>query len=217
MSRQIVFNWPSANNAAVSALQTFAGAGTLAINGTLSAPQFPGSNINVATFYGIQRVVSLTSTNNLSAVNFTISGFLNGLFVSETRVGPNNNTVSTGQLFNIVTSITFDAAVTAVSAGSGFTGATNLYQFDYHTTAANLGIQVVVNNGSGAITYSTELTMDDANKVTPNFFTPIAAMTAATTSQIANTTQPMLFTRIKVTASSGTASLVATFAQQSLI
>lgn len=220
MSRRIVFNWLPEDTVAVSTLQTFAAPDTqvgLAIDGTASNYLYTGSMIRVATFPGLQRVVTLTSTNNLSAVNFTIKGTLNGKVVSETRVGPNNNTVSTTQLFNTITNITFDAAVTAVSAGTGFTGATNPFQFDYHSKNGILGIQVGVTNGTGAITYSTEITLDDLNEEpNPFYLSPIAAMTAAITSQVANLNQPMTYARVKITASTGTAKLAATFIQQSL-
>jgi hypothetical protein len=211
--RPVVFEWQASSATAVSTLQTVGAAGNLAIDGSLSSPVRPDSTNRLASFGNTQRTISLTSTNNLSAINFTISGYLNGQPVSQIIAGPNNNTVNTTQLFNTVTSISFSAGVTAVSAGIGVTGNTNLYTYDHHATTPDISVQVVV---TGTITYSVDVTNDDANKPLPipTWFNPITAMTNATTTQFGNIVYPIVFTRVSVSA--GTGSLTATFVQQGL-
>jgi hypothetical protein len=213
MSKPIVFNWPAASTTSVSALQTLAGAGDLLINGSLSN-LVPGSIINspVAVFPNISRTVTLTSTNNLSGVNFNIAGYLNGNLVSQIIAGPNNSTVSTTQLFQSVTSITADAAAAAVSAGTGSTGVTNWYSYDYYIDNANVGIQVAVTT---TINYSLQVTLDDVNTIAnPVIFNPITAMTNATTKQLGNLIQPIRYSNIIINSSSGNGALTATYIQQ---
>lgn len=209
MANPKIYNWPAANTTLVASLQTLAGAGTLALN-------VKGAYPNAFDFQGLNREVSLTSTNNLGGVNFTIAGLLNGQVVTSTIAGPNNDTVHTTQLYSQVTSITTSGAAAAVSAGSGFVGNTGLYFFDPHCNVCDLSAQVVVTNGSGAITYSFAVTLDDPTLVTPTFFTPITAMTAATTTLFGNIAFPIKYCTVEVTASSGTASLIATILQQGL-
>jgi hypothetical protein len=209
--RPVVFEWQALDSAAVSSLQTVGAAGNLAIDGTLSSPIRPDSTARQATFGKTQRQVTLTSVNDLHLVNFTISGYLNGKPVSETRAGPTSNTVATTQLFNIVTSISFNAAVTAVKAGISGVGNTDLYTYDHHVTTPDLSAQVVV---SGTITYDFQVTNDDANNpaITPTWFTPVTELTNKTDNRYGSISSPIAFARINVTA--GTGSLVATLVQQ---
>ena len=67
----------------------------------------------------VPALVSLTSTGNISAVNFTITGTnAQGTVISETLSGPNNNTVFTANPFASVTSVFCSAAVgTSTSIG----------------------------------------------------------------------------------------------------
>ena len=76
-------------------------AGTGITSGT--APDGSGSTVLVMD---TPRAVSLTSTANLSAINFTITGFDQyGQKMTQTIAGPNNNTVNTSKAFNSVLSI----------------------------------------------------------------------------------------------------------------
>src|ERR1051325_5066760 len=119
------FTWPAASSTSVAALQTFGAAGSLSLNGSLSQLLKQDSPATYVNLNNIFRTITLTSTNNLSAVNFTITGVgTSGAVITETIAGPNSNTVATTGFFQTVTSITFNAAVTAVSAGTGQTGQT---------------------------------------------------------------------------------------------
>src|SRR5271155_6191383 len=123
MSISLKYIFPVANVADVCAAQTTAGAANLVLNGNLANP-----NSDQVSFIsrGYSRSVSLTSTGNLSGVNFTIVGTQNGVPVSQTLSGPNNNTIyanPTTITYDVITSITVNGAVaTAVSIGTGYTG-----------------------------------------------------------------------------------------------
>ncbi len=97
-------------------------------------------NIEGSNFFGSQaggfceRKVSITSADDLSGVNFTITGFSNragnnykGVYQSEVITGPLGATVETDNFFSSITSITVDAATTNVSIGSGNQAAILIY------------------------------------------------------------------------------------------
>lgn len=210
-----VYKWYPLNTTAIASLQTLAGAGSLVIN---FGSATPNSTPYVNTYnIGMDRVVSLTSANNLGGVNFTITGTLDGQPVSETRVGPNNNNVETTQLFSTVDSITTNGAAAAVSAGYGTTGRTPWFIWDPYVPIANLSCAVVVTNGTGAINYSFVVTLDDVTKTTtPTLFTPVAAITAQAGTALGNLLQPVRYCAVRVNSSSGTATLTTTMVQQGL-
>lgn len=210
MAHPIVYSWLAADTVGVANTQTLGAAGSLILDGTLL---IASSMRPYISFNGVSRTVSLTSVNNLGGVNFTITGYLNGTLQSETRVGPNNNTVYTTALFDTVTSITTSAAAAAVSAGSGTTGRTHWYDYNYHATVIGFTAQAVV---TGTITYSFETTLDDVNTVAaPTVATPIAGMTAATTTQYAVYNNTMRYCCIHITAATDGA-LAITFLQQGI-
>jgi len=199
---------------AVNAVQV--GVTSISINGSLS-------NSGSVAFIGISRTVSLSSVDNLSTINFTITGTYNSAVVSETRVGPNNNTVYTAQIFDTVTSISSGATVAAsgiisvggngVSIGSGTTGRTRWFLYDYDRASSVFSAQVVVlaNN----ITYSLQATLDDVSTVAaPFFFDPTAALTNQTVSAVGSSLiNSFVYCSIAVTASNATGSLRATLMQ----
>jgi hypothetical protein len=180
MSYPIVYTWPAPDTQAICLTQTLTTAGNLSINGNLTVNLIQPGN---AIFPGISRVVSITSANNLSGVNFTISGYLNGATVSETRAGPNATTVETAQLFDQVISVSANAAASAVSVGSGTTGRTHWFSYDYNRNVSSTTVQV---NVTGTIDYTFNITLDDVQtNPTPFLTAPIAGMTNATTDQFA--------------------------------
>jgi hypothetical protein len=150
--------WPAQDLQGVALTQTLGSAGNLTLNGTYSAPPSPTINFLSSGFIPN---VSLTSVNNLSAVNFTISGVQNSTLVTETIAGPNNNTVYTTNAFDIVSSISTNGAVTAVSAGTGLNGffpfysipSTGASSFAISSTFSAYSIKFVTQSVNGA-TYS---------------------------------------------------------------
>lgn len=241
-----VFTYALPSATAVCALQTLAGAGSVSINGdysyTLPVPgnaalatvsnnyenstpsPYTGSTVSAAKFPGFSRTVSITSANNLSARNFTITGTLNGQAVSEVVAGPNANTVRTVGLYSVVTAVTVSGAAAAVSlgdtvstvAGATFLGITDWFMSDTYLTTPSMAIQV---NVTGTIKYDFLTTLDDVTTVpfvSQAQFTPIAGMTNATTDQLAVYTTPARFSCIVVdpNGTDNTGTLVATFVQQ---
>lgn len=101
--------------------QTSAGAGALTLNaaGTGVTPFTNDATNALQINLDVARAVSLQSTGNLSAVNFTIVGKDRyGQIITQVIAGPNNNTVTTGKTFKTIISVTVSAAVgTAVNVG----------------------------------------------------------------------------------------------------
>lgn len=195
--RPVTFNWLASDTAAIAALQTLGAAGSLILNGTQI---FAPSTMQGAPYFkqdGIERVVTLTSAGNLSAANITVTGYdLRGNLVSETRAGPNANTVATTQQFTKVTSVSSNAALgTAMSVGTGDTGNTNWVETDYHVAPNN--ITVAVSGVSGTVSVTAQNTLADAQAAAPvagDIFA-LAAITAAAANVQASYTVPPRFVR----------------------
>lgn len=124
-----MFKAVSASTTAVAAGQTLSGAGEMNLTGTSVSD---GSNMATT--------VTLTSTGNISGVNFTITGTdANGSTVSETRAGPNNTTVATTQAFLTVTKVETNGAVsTNTSVGFSATSTTQGIVFEGRTKVRGL-------------------------------------------------------------------------------
>lgn len=219
MSRATYITWALASTTAVCAAQTTAGAASLTLNGGLAKLTQPESTNVYVPLGNVYRTISLTSTGNLSAINFTITGTYGGVVQTETRVGPNNNTVYTTALFDSITSVAVDAAVgTNVSVGTGTTGQTKWISYDYHKLLSDSSISAKV---TGTINYSLIMTMDDVqskivNGLTINTYSPIAALTATNASQFATISNPCTFLAILVNSSDTTGALDMAFLQQGL-
>lgn len=156
MAKPRLYIWPIPDQNAICSLQSIIGAGNLLINGTLTInTKFPGE----AVFPGITRTISLTSTNNLSGVNFTINGMLNGNQISETLAGPNNNTIETTSIFDSVNSVHVNGSVTNVSIGSGTTGRTHWDTYNYNVTYNFVNVQI--SQVTGTINWEVNCTFDD--------------------------------------------------------
>lgn len=200
--RPVVLTWIPAAVNSIALLQDLGAAGSLNLNGA--------NNV----FTSNNRQITLTSANNLSAVNFVITGTdTYGAVQSETLAGPNANTVTSVGYYSSVTSITTDGAAAAVSVGLGLAGTVGAYLYNHFSIACDLGVQVVV---TGTIDYSLCYSFNDAPTLYDAEFTPVVAMTAATTSQMANVIQPTRYVYIAVNSSALAGGLVATLIQQGL-
>ena len=209
MGKVSVFNWPAADVTAICKLQTTTGAGYLALNGDLSLPIYGGQYIPLVN---IQRTITLTSTNDLAGVDVTITGTLEGKAVSVTHAGPNDATYTTTQLFDSITSIYVSGAVTAMSVGTGATGQTKWWTYDPFVPYAAAIVQCIA---TATINYTLQVTLDDVLTTTPNVFTPVTALTGATTSELAEIAPlPIKYANIIINSSSGSGALVSTFLQQ---
>ena len=154
-----------------------------------------------------QGYTTLTSANNLSAVNFTITGMDSaGNVVSEVLAGPNANTVTSVKSYTTITNIATSAAVTAVSVGTQSGGYTNFIPMDLYVRSPQIGIQATV--VSGSVTYSMTFTDDDPfnTAITPTENPITGALTAATTSQ--NYQNTGVLRAIKVSIAAGSTGLL---------
>lgn len=212
MANPQAYVWPVAAAAAIAALQDTAGAATLKLDGSLSLSTNNGLFVDLGS---ANRVVTLTSANDLHLVNVTITGTLNGVVVSEERVGPTSNTVATTQVFSTITKITVDAAVTAISVGTGTTGYTDWWAYNPLCAFAGASCQVIA---TATVSYSLQVTCDDVQtNASPTVFTPVTSLTTASTSILAAITPlPITYARIAMLSSNSTGALVATFTQQGI-
>jgi hypothetical protein len=108
--------------ASIAALQTTAGAASLTLAAGTGVTAATDANGNIRYAFDVPRAVSLTSAANISAVNFTITGYdVYGQRMTQTLAGPNANTVSTTKAFKSVISVAVNGAVgtnTSVGASS---------------------------------------------------------------------------------------------------
>lgn len=210
----IAFTFPAAVTTAIAAAQTVAANVGMIINGTLlDLPSTMSGTRRAKLGAGINRTVSLTSTGNISGVNFVIVGLnSDGAAVTETRAGPNNNTVETTALFNTVTSITPNGTVgTATSAGSGTTGATGWVVHDSYQAPFNVSVVV---DATATVSYTVQYTNDDVFTVASPFALPWSvALTGASTDLGGSITAPAMASRILLVSSSGSGALTGTFIQ----
>lgn len=170
-------------------LITFAAASTVAIG----ALQSPTSGVPLTLSYAqvdIQRTITLTSTANLSGINFVFSGFdMQGNVVTETLAGPNNTTVTTTNQYGLNTpKLTITPSATnagTLTIGSGLVGATRWVKPSLSMTPFALTVAVGI-TGTASVTVqdSPDSVAGNTNPLTFNHPT-IASVTASTESNYA--------------------------------
>jgi hypothetical protein len=207
----VVLNWPLLDPEAICLEQTNAGAGALIINGNLSQGNPPNTYAPFPKFY---RTVLLTSnaTDN-SGVNITINGTLLGQMVSDTIVGPGiGSTVESKQIYDSVTSITTDDQVTDLKAGTGTTGNTGWFSFDYNRSLSASLFQITV---TGTIDYSVLETLDNPNLTqTPYLYDLTGSLTGLAINAAASVNMiPYNYATCVINSSDATGSLVFTVIQ----
>lgn len=200
----IQFVWPAPSTTAIAAAQTLAGAGALALNGPLAWPTNLSPLGTAQMPDSFERKITLTSTGNISGVNFTIVGTsYNGAAVTEVLAGPNNNTVTSVNNYFLVTSITANAAVaTATSAGTGSTGVTAWVKGNTYPApnSAALFIGVTANT----INVTVEGTPDDVGTVASPQLFPHAVLAAITSNDSSEWPYGVNYLRFKVNSSDAT-------------
>jgi hypothetical protein len=102
MSQFYEYNWPTPVVNGISLFQTLTANIPMLLNGSY-VNKITGT-INFIDF-GIVPRITLNSAANLSGINFLITGYQNGVFISETLTGPNANTVTSVNCFDTVTQI----------------------------------------------------------------------------------------------------------------
>jgi hypothetical protein len=212
--RPVVFSFPAAVTTAIATAQTLAGAGSLVIDGTLLDLPATMQGVRRVILPGIERTVSLTSAGNLSAVNITITGKdLRGATVTETRAGPNANTVFTTALFHEIDSVSTNGALgTAMSVGTGDTGATNWLETDQHADPVNLTVALAITATASVTVQDTPADVNAAAPVAAEIFNhpTLAGVTASTESNYAF---PPRYVRGVMNSSSGAGAFTMTVIQ----
>jgi hypothetical protein len=208
MSTYTKLTWPIVDTEAVCTQQDMASSGSLILNGTLYSSSVP----NQVSFIdsSLIRSVSITSTNNLSARSFVITGFQNSAPVQETITGPNNTTVYGTKHFDVITDVSVNGSAAAVKVGTGSTGYLPLFVVNTGTTTINYSMSVIFPPSTTTnINYSVYQTLDQINT---NYITfdnqlgnlfPVTGLTSQTSSQIATSINITNFILLKVN-SSGT-------------
>lgn len=149
MARNISLYFAPSNTTALLATTVAGGVATTSI--TLSAP-YP------YVFPNLSRTITFTSTDNLSATNFTITGTDGfGNSISEIIAGPNNATVTSVNQYNTVTNIVASAAWTNFSIGYGSTGT---FQWIKTNTQISPPSFTISGQVLGTINYSVNQTLD---------------------------------------------------------
>ena len=97
------FNWSIPVVNGISLSQTLIVNTPLLLNG--SYVNKTTRTVNFVDDFGIVPRITLNSTANLSGINFLITGYQNGVFISETLTGPNANTVTSVNCFDSVVQI----------------------------------------------------------------------------------------------------------------
>lgn len=104
MSQFYEYNWPDTTFKNGIALEQELTANTpLLLNGA-----YVNKTTKTANFvddFGIVPRVTLDSASDLSAINFLITGYQNGVFISETLTGPNSTTVTSVNCFDTLLQI----------------------------------------------------------------------------------------------------------------
>jgi VCBS repeat-containing protein len=158
----------------IAQLQTLGGAGSFTLNGALVSS-------GVATAAMAQKV-SFTSTGNISARSFTVTGTdPNGHTITESRAGPNNNTVVTTNYFKTVSSVTSDGAVgTNTQIGWMATDGcvTQSVPVNWRQSPFNMVVSADLTAGTG--TFGVQYTVDDPQGSYSNSFSTSANWRDAT-------------------------------------
>jgi hypothetical protein len=102
MSQFYEYNWPAPIANGISLFQTLTANTPLLLNGS-----YVNKTTRIVNFidFGIVPRITLNSVANLSGINFLITGYQNGVFISETLTGPNNTTVTSVNCFDSVVQI----------------------------------------------------------------------------------------------------------------
>lgn len=205
----VTYTFAVPSTAYICATQGRTGSGALILNGTgvdATSTYLLNNPRMTLTGTGFERTISLTSSDNLGAVNVTITGTdIRGAAKTETRVGPNANTVYTTAYFYTVTGITTDATVTNLSAGIGTTGRSQWYQPDYNMTPVNIGFGVTVSGTD--LTYTVVQTAQNVQTAEPSANSIInnsdTNLVSQTTSRQGNYVLPFAATRCNIASSNG--------------
>lgn len=190
--------------------QTLGGAGDFTLNG---AGVVSGEWVTPDLF---AKKIGFASTGNISAVNFTISGYEDRnktIAISETIAGPNNNTVETTNYFYSIQSISASGAVgTNTKGGPVDEAISQIIPIKRTFSDRNERITGLTFIKTGTINYTVQQTNDNVQSKDDRTFNWLNSddsnVVNATTSKNSNyTTMPMAM-RVKINSYSSGAELL---------
>jgi len=191
--------------------QTLGGAGNFTLNGV----EVSGGKWVTPDLFA--KKIGFASTGNISAVNFTISGYEDRnktIPISETIAGPNNNTVETTNYFYSIQSVSASGAVgTNTKAGAVDEAVSQIIPIKRSNSDRNerqVGLTFIV---TGTIDYTVQQTNDDVQSLTDRIFDWLdhddSAVVGAVTSKNSNYIAIPEAMRVKINSySSGAALLI---------
>jgi len=183
MSRTQTYIFQAADTSGIANLQTGT---TLTLNGTYSDPTSP-YNLR-STLSGFQRIVTLTSANDLSGTTITILGSSwSGLATTTSIAGPNAGTISTVMEFMSVTSVASASTLTGISIGWGNTGQSRPFTANLFDNPGPVRMQV---NVTGTLSFSARSTMDSIQDSGVRTWVAHPALTGTATAQDSYSSPP---------------------------
>lgn len=190
MSQFYEYNWPTTVVNGISLFQTLTANIPLLLNG--SYVNKTTKTVNFVDDFGIVPRITLNSAANLSGINFLITGYQNGVFISETLTGPNANTVTSVNCFDtllqIIPSGTTGSTLQVGVASVGYFPMILLNTAKINTSSINYALNIVAATANPA-TYQVFLSLknnlgmgkydDLTSAANGNFAAPVAAATAS--------------------------------------
>ncbi|RTK93886.1 MAG: hypothetical protein EKK61_00555 [Rickettsiales bacterium] len=189
MSQFYEYNWPTPVVNGISLFQTTTANTPLLLNGS-----YVNKTTRIVNFidFGIVPRITLNSVANLSGINFLITGYQNGFFISETLTGPNNTTVTSVNCFDSVVQIipnnTTASTVQVGVASVGYFPMILLNTAKTNTSSISYALNIVAATANPA-TYQVFLSLknnlglgkydDLTTAANGNFAAPAAAATAS--------------------------------------
>lgn len=178
------------------------------LNGSLA--KLDGSSVDFINDNGFVPRITFTSAHDISHINIHITGKQNGIPIKETIAGPNNNTVTSINCFDIIDSMIIENNVglgeyiTVGTSGVGYFPLIRLNTLKQNVTNLNYALNMIVAAANPA-TYQVFLSLKDSynqgtydslTTVNNNFIAPAAANNV---SALLNYTQLASNILIKVT------------------
>lgn len=191
MSQFYEYNWPAAVVNGISLFQTLNANISLKLNG--SYVNKTTGTVNFIDDFGIVPRITLSSADDLSGINFIITGYQNGVFISETLAGPTANATVTSvncfdMLLQIIPSGTTGSTIQVGVASVGYFPMILLNTAKINTSFINYALNIVAATANPA-TYQVFLSLknnlgmgkyDDLTSIANgNFVAPDVAATAS--------------------------------------
>ena len=190
MAQFYEYNWPAPVANGISLFQGLTANTPLLLNG--SYVNKTTKTVNFVDDFGIVPRITLNSAANLSGINFLITGYQNGVFISETLAGPNANTVTSVNCFDSVAQIipsgTTGSTLQVGVAALGYFPIILLNTAKVNTSGVSYALNIVATTANPA-TYQVFLSLknnlgmgkydDLTSAANGNFTAPAAAATAS--------------------------------------